>query len=167
AFVVQWPGVDHHAGLSAYDIYMAENDGAFTPWLIKTKLDSAIFYGSGEKRYAFYSVAYDWAGNKEEKVAKAEVEMAPSSLTATNPIATKMTKIYPNPTTGKVFLSFEESNKGMVMKVYDPIGRLVKKKSATTNDLVLLDLSDCASGLYYIHVEIGRQKTVQKVILSP
>ncbi len=167
AFVVQWQGVDHHAGLSAYDIYVAKNDGAFTPWLVKTKLDSAIFYGSGESRYAFYSVAYDWAGNKEEKVAKAEVEMAPSSLTATNSMATKMTRIYPNPTTGKVFLSFEESNKGVVIKVNDPIGKLVKMKSANTNDLVLLDLSDCPSGLYYIRVEIGRQRFVQKIIMSP
>lgn len=76
-------------------------------------------------------------------------------------------RVYHNSSKGKVFLSFEESNKGVVIKVNDPIGKLVKMKSANSNDLVLLDLSDCPSGLYYIRVEIGRQRFVQKIIMSP
>lgn len=167
AFVVQWEGLDYHSGISAYDIYVAENGGEFTPWLVHTKLDSAVFYAEKGHTYAFYSKAYDWAGNKEIKTARAEVEMIPSSLTSTLNIRAEKAYLYPNPTTGKVFMTIEDGISSLDIKVYDPLGRLVKNQTYSHHDPITLDLSDCPSGVYYFHIADGNRKTVQKVIFSP
>ncbi len=63
-FSVDWTGSDDNE-VAAYDIYVSENGGAFTPWLQGTSLSSALFQGTFGTGYAFYSIARDAAGNNE------------------------------------------------------------------------------------------------------
>jgi hypothetical protein len=64
-FEVEWAGVDAEAGIGAYTIFVSENGGAFTVWLVNTTETSAFYEGRPNTTYAFYSVAEDRAGNFE------------------------------------------------------------------------------------------------------
>ncbi|SHM35108.1 Por secretion system C-terminal sorting domain-containing protein [Cyclobacterium lianum] len=66
-FTVQWQATDEGAGVEAYDIFVREDDGDFKAWLQATSLEEADFTGEIGRRYAFYSVATDHAGNQETK----------------------------------------------------------------------------------------------------
>jgi hypothetical protein len=67
-FQVTWTGSDDEggSGLAAFNIFVSEDDGPFVPWLLGTQLTTAEFLGGEGRRYAFYSVAFDNAGNQED-----------------------------------------------------------------------------------------------------
>ncbi len=75
--------------------------------------------------------------------------------------------IAPNPTrTGIFILNIEsgfELNK--VIQVYSAYGKLISKIS-TVNGEMLIDLSNFAKGMYFIQIDDGINKTVQKVIFE-
>jgi len=65
---VQWTGQDEEpgSGLSFFDVFVSINGGPFNPWLTRTTQTGAIYVGQQRKSYAFYSVAVDKAGNRED-----------------------------------------------------------------------------------------------------
>ncbi|MDD2204699.1 MAG: C25 family cysteine peptidase [Bacteroidales bacterium] len=68
--------------------------------------------------------------------------------------------VYPNPTTGSVLIECE----GMkVVNIYGLAGNLVKSISVDGNDCVA-DLTDCASGTYFINIVTDSGKVVRKVV---
>ena len=64
-FTVAWSGSDEGAGLKDYSVFVSENSGTFTPWLVDTPLTSATFSGRPGTSYAFYSLAQDLTGQRE------------------------------------------------------------------------------------------------------
>jgi len=66
-FQVQWSGHDNAggSGVAFYDVYVSSDGGAFAPWLQQTRTTSALFQGAWGHQYAFYSLATDYAGNRE------------------------------------------------------------------------------------------------------
>ncbi len=66
-FDVSWSGQDEPggSGIAGYDVYVSDNGGPWTPWLIRTEDTHATFYALGEHTYAFYSVAIDNVGHRE------------------------------------------------------------------------------------------------------
>jgi hypothetical protein len=73
-FPVAWSATEVGSALSHFDIYVSEDDGPFVLWLANTTLTSAPFIGNSNRRYAFYSIAVDNAG---------QVEAPPTSPDAT------------------------------------------------------------------------------------
>lgn len=67
ALMVRWTGADapQGSGLASYTIYVKTDDGPYQPWLADTTLSEAIFPAELGHRYAFYSIARDFAGNIE------------------------------------------------------------------------------------------------------
>ena len=65
---VRWSAEDNAGGrgVSFFDIYYSTDNGPFLPWIEATIDRSALFQGAMGKTYAFYSVATDLAGNREE-----------------------------------------------------------------------------------------------------
>ena len=63
SFEVSWAGSDAGAGIDSYRIYVSEDDQPFSLWLADTSATSAVFAGDLNKRYGFYSIARDVAGN--------------------------------------------------------------------------------------------------------
>jgi hypothetical protein len=63
-FTVSWVGADDSggAGIDHYDVYVSDNGGAFTPFLLDTTDTSATFTGVIGHTYGFYSVATDGVG---------------------------------------------------------------------------------------------------------
>ncbi|HUS58908.1 MAG TPA: Ig-like domain-containing protein, partial [Planctomycetota bacterium] len=71
---VQWSGQDAEpgSGLGFYDVYVSVDGGPFVLWLSRTTQTGAIFRGAQKHSYAFYCVATDAVGNREEAPATAQ-----------------------------------------------------------------------------------------------
>ena len=81
-FTVSWSGDDPAgAGLQSSDVWFAENDGPYRPWITGTTDTSAQFTGNSGSTYRFYSIARDNAGNVEAPPAAAD---ATTRIGATN-----------------------------------------------------------------------------------
>jgi hypothetical protein len=67
SFTVSWSGQDDPggSGIASYDVYVSDNGGEFTLWQQDTTATSATFTGVDGDIYAFYSVAFDNAGNAQ------------------------------------------------------------------------------------------------------
>ena len=83
-FTVTWVGADdpQGSGLSHYTIYVSEDGGLLEPWLENTTLSQAPFTGRERHRYAFFSVAFDNAGNREALPIEAEAQILTPVLRA-------------------------------------------------------------------------------------
>lgn len=70
-FAVSWSGLDEPggSGLAGFDIYVSDNGGAYSRWVEGSGPGGAVFLGTPDHVYRFYSVAYDQAGNREEPPA--------------------------------------------------------------------------------------------------
>lgn len=68
-FTVAWSGADTGAGVAAYNVYVSENGAPSKLWQPMTSATQAMFTGEGGRTYAFYSVAVDRAGNREDAPA--------------------------------------------------------------------------------------------------
>jgi len=79
-FTVTWSGQDDAdgSGIASYDIYVSENGGPYTIWLKNTTATSGQFSGTGGRSYAFYSVATDNVGHREQHPT------APDAITTTS-----------------------------------------------------------------------------------
>lgn len=73
-FAVTWDGSDVGRGVAAFDLFMRENNGAFTPYLTATPLKGLVFRGQPGIRYAFYTIAIDEAGNRESAPSTPDTE---------------------------------------------------------------------------------------------
>jgi len=76
SFLVAWDGEDTAggSGIAGYDVYAAEDDGAYRLWLAGVESTSAVFAGRTGHRYRFFSVAHDQAGWVEAAPAAADAE---------------------------------------------------------------------------------------------
>jgi hypothetical protein len=73
SFTVSWSGSDNNgSGLSHFDVYVSDNGGAFTPWLLDTTETSAVYAGTQGHTYGFYSVATDNFGYQQPAPAAAQ-----------------------------------------------------------------------------------------------
>jgi RHS repeat-associated protein len=86
AFTVIWSGTDDAggSGMSSYSIYVSENGGAFTPFLLGTTETTATFFGQAGQAYGFYSVATDNVGNVQPTPTAAQ---ASTTVTGTQVLA--------------------------------------------------------------------------------
>ena len=76
----------------------------------------------------------------------------------------EITTVFPNPTSGKVRLEFTESlREDFTVRVFDASGRMVSAKDYLVGQAVMLDLSQQATGLYYIEIIAGEARAMKKV----
>ena len=88
------PGGAPASGVSWYDIYSSTNGGAWSLWTsVPASSPSATFAGQSSTTYAFYSVAYDAAGNVQS------VQPGMEASTYLGDLTPPMTSV--DPTTGK------------------------------------------------------------------
>jgi RHS repeat-associated protein len=90
-FNVTWTGTDdmNGSGIASYDIYVSDDSGPFTLWLVRTALSQSTFTGTSHHTYAFYSIARDNVGNVEPVPAipdaSVAVNVAPSADFSASP----------------------------------------------------------------------------------
>lgn len=118
---VTFDGLDAESGIGAYIVYASENNGEWYPVKF-TRKDTAFLEGEYGKSYAFYALAEDKLGNKENKMPIAE-----SSVTMPSAPSDKDAQfvIIPNPNNG----NFEIKNIADVtlseFKIYNIKGALM------------------------------------------
>ncbi len=73
-FAVSWSGQDDAggSGIAFYDVYVATDGGAFTPWLTATTQTTANYPGQNGHGYAFYSIATDNVGHRQAPPSAAQ-----------------------------------------------------------------------------------------------
>ena len=78
SFTVSWAGTDPapSAGIAWFDIYVSEDDSTWTLWLGGTTDTAATYGGQDGLSYAFFALATDSAGNREDSLAAAECTTA-------------------------------------------------------------------------------------------
>jgi hypothetical protein len=104
------------------------------------------------------------SSNGKEAQAKFKVEVDSPTVIGTN-IIDNLLEIYPNPTSGKVKLTFDKIPKeGIQLFVTDFAGKIILQQFIQENE-VLVDLSGNAPGIYFIKTDQENLKT-QKVILE-
>jgi hypothetical protein len=64
-FPVTWTGTDGGAGIASYQVYVSKDGGPYSLWLDGVTGTSAVFVGTANSLYSFFSVATDLAGNVE------------------------------------------------------------------------------------------------------
>lgn len=69
-FTVEWAGTDEDSGILDYTVFVSEDGGPFTPFLINTTATSGDFTGKPGRAYAFCSIARDQTGNLEDPPAQ-------------------------------------------------------------------------------------------------
>ncbi|MDX5346165.1 MAG: choice-of-anchor J domain-containing protein [Hymenobacteraceae bacterium] len=72
-------------------------------------------------------------------------------------------KLYPNPTSGKVFLELEKAEQ-VTVAVHNMQGQVVRKVRTNGEAKVVLDLEGLATGSYLIKVDNGKQMFTKKVL---
>src|SRR5207253_1582623 len=70
-FLVRWEGDDLPArdggsGVASFDVFVSIDGGRYDDWLVGTAARSAYYSGGEGHHYAFYSVATDNVGNRED-----------------------------------------------------------------------------------------------------
>ena len=82
---VNWSGTDVGSGVSAYDVFVSINGGAYSAWLSNTSLQTSTYSGVSGTNYAFYSRATDHAGLRESPpaIADASTLVMAATLSAT------------------------------------------------------------------------------------
>jgi len=75
----------------------------------------------------------------------------------------KVDALYPNPTTGQITVRLVKPLQNGLVQIMDVAGRIVI--NATANGSILnYDLSRFAAGVYFLHIEQGKQKITMKII---
>ena len=69
---VGWTGSDSGSQIRDFSIWVSEDDGPYSLWILATPATSAVFQGQFGHRYSFYSLARDMAGNVEGAPASAD-----------------------------------------------------------------------------------------------
>lgn len=94
----------------------------------------------------------------------------PQVLTPTNKDSDKEVNVYPNPSTGKVYLTLSGfKGKRTEVRVINVIGNVIMRDNFyETEDQTtkVLDLSNFASGLYYVKLEADEYSEIRKVIIN-
>lgn len=114
-FTVSWAGIDAHAGVMDYDVYVIENDTLEYLWKSGISKTSAPFKGEFGHRYKFYCVARDNAGNEElppvDPVLNPDAQTILLSPTLVRDIAdpNQWMNIRPNPANQTAWISWEQS----------------------------------------------------------
>ncbi len=89
AIPLSWTGQDGDSGVASFDIFVSDNGGPFTPFLIDTTQTSATFTGQVGHTYGFFSVATDNVGNVQPTppAAQASTTVSADSTPPTSSIS--------------------------------------------------------------------------------
>jgi uncharacterized membrane protein len=75
----------------------------------------------------------------------------------------KIEAIFPNPTSGKFFITFSNTLVNANISIVDALGRIVYQNKGNGNRLEF-DISNFATGIFYVRIEENGKTITQKII---
>lgn len=84
------------------------------------------------------------------------------------PTFAKNVFVYPNPAVDQLNISFRNfaTSDRLILKIEDLAGRTILAESRTASIDFRLDISDFVSGIYFLKMEIGGERLVEKLIVK-
>ncbi|MDB4303182.1 PKD domain-containing protein [Desulfosarcina sp.] len=76
--------------------------------------------------------------------------------------------IFPNPTTGELFLESKAGLKNTILTIINPLNQIVYNKQVdfTNQPLLKINLEGKAEGVYYLHLKSDKKERIEKIILK-
>lgn len=167
-FSLKWSGNDAHSGVKHYSIFYTLNDTATYLFANNTAADSALFKGDFGNTYKFYSIATDYAGNKEgvPNTPDAVVTLQQPTTSVINERENSNGLImYPNPANNKVYIEInapQAANQESKIEILDIQGKVLIV--ATMLDKTTLDISQLSSAVYQVRVVNTNSATVKRLV---
>jgi len=96
-----------------------------------------------------------------------DIDLKADSTVGIKNIGTNGSSIFPNPSTGVVFLNAKEnSSKGFKVEIYNPVGQLTMTKEIPQLSNYKMDLSNEPAGIYTIRIVSDKGTDVERVIIK-
>ncbi|OFX24386.1 MAG: hypothetical protein A2033_12715 [Bacteroidetes bacterium GWA2_31_9] len=95
--------------------------------------------------------------------------LCPNSVDVVNAINENSITVYPNPTTGDIYINMNNVNSGKVsIHVYDVLGNLVilNDNQVFENNSTSLNMSNLSSGLYFMNINIDGKTLTKRISLQ-
>ncbi len=167
-FTVNIAGSDTGSGIQSYDVYVSENFGEFLPYK-EVFGNSFSFKGVIGKKYRFYSLAIDNAGNREAKKSSPDAEVSITSSIQDNYILEKLI-VYPSPSSFELFVEFYLPFEEFIdISMSDISGReLIRHDQIKCNsglNVKNLDVTSLPDGFYNLSLKVGNRKVYKKVVV--
>ena len=64
-------------------------------------------------------------------------------------------RVYPNPTANKLMIDWNEYGKNIIIKIMDGKGAILETKNVSAINVVYVNVSTLAKGMYYIELNDG------------
>jgi hypothetical protein len=99
-----------------------------------------------------------------EVVHKASIQTI--NLVSVEDISANGLNVYPNPSKGQVFVSFDQAVNNGTVEVYNLLGEVVYNVSAFTGNKVELNLDGLSEGVYIIRLNENGAVSSQRFVLT-
>jgi hypothetical protein len=146
---LKFNGADAESGVAKYRIHVKVDTANWKPLGI-VSTDTMYVAGDRGKTYHFYVSALDHVGNAETKPQASEANVTVPLKENPNPGGPETYSVYPNPTTGQLFILTGKNVTGARLMVSDVTGRVVMTATLDLKAGVAqsIDLSSLANGVY-------------------
>jgi hypothetical protein len=170
--MLRWQGHDIGSGIQDYSIYISEDNKPYTTWVSHTTDTTRVFVPDKHKRYQFYSIAHDIAGNRE--ITPPNYDVVVTGIDEENAggtvLKTTLSAVYPNPLSTQTTILYDVSRStGVKIVIYDILGRnvgvLVDENKASGSYKVEWKPKGLSNGVYIIRLESGEYNISRKAIL--
>ena len=168
-FVLNWEGVDLHAGINRYEVYVSENGTDFELFLI-TSENSTVFTGEVGQTYYFFTRAIDNAGNVEEgsPIAEASTKIT-TSIEEANLAGFHLYPIIPNPFKESTIIPFEiPEAMEITLEVFNEVGVkqvLMNQQLTSGKHQYTWTANGMSAGIYFLHLKTEKYSLIRKVVL--
>ncbi len=162
---VAWSGTDNGSGIRHYSVYVSVNNGSYELWIKDTAGREALFAGTRDSTYRFYSVATDSVGNRQDVPLEYN---AITTLSVQEPFLVKTgIKIFPNPATQSCIIEGRNIREPEVtVQVRNTLGQLMLSELVSCQNGYMhyrLDVSGLSSGLYTLEIRTEEWRFMEKI----
>jgi len=172
-FDISWSGTDDASGVRWYDIYASKNDEEYQLIVSHTEDITMFLIGEYGDNYKFYSIATDKAGNVEEAPTSFDAETTlemPNSIWEEEKPSSWLAQNFPNPTDGVTTIVYSiDGSQEITLVLEDMLGRPVKTLDRGLRQgriEINENLSELASGIYYLTLYTDNEQFTRRLILN-
>jgi hypothetical protein len=124
--------------------------------------DTLVYTGRIGDTYAFYTVATDWVGNREETPSAPDATITPSISTSIQQQKGSELTVFPNPFAEALTLSSTNAL-STSFQIIDMLGKTVYTGTIAGKTLSL-NLGQFDAGTYFLHIMQGNKPEVIRVV---